>query len=123
MTLWTITHKAPLSMGFSWKEYWSGLLYPPPGDLLDPGIRPASLKSPALAGRLFTISITWEADASIYIYIYLYIYICICKSNDVLLTLYIVKSKWHYDVSLQDEEGMLYLRSCLVDAGRMLLFI
>ena len=37
-------------MGFSRQEYWSGLPFPPPGDLSDPGIEPASLESPALAG-------------------------------------------------------------------------
>ena len=60
-TPWTIAHQAPLSMGFSRQEYWSGLPCPPPGDLSDPGIEPASLVSPALAGRLFTTSTTWEA--------------------------------------------------------------
>ena len=42
-------------------EYWSGLPCPPPGDLLNPGIKPASLMSPTLAGELFTASATWEA--------------------------------------------------------------
>ena len=51
---WTVAHQGPLSMGFSRHEYWSGLSCPPPGDLPDPGIKPASLASPALAGRLFT---------------------------------------------------------------------
>ena len=46
--------QAPLSMGFSRQEYWSRLPFPPPGDLPDPGIKPASLVSPALAGRFFT---------------------------------------------------------------------
>ena len=41
-TLWTVAHQAPLSMGFSRQEYWSGLLLPPPGDLPDPGIEPVS---------------------------------------------------------------------------------
>ena len=54
------THQAPLSVGFSRQEYWSGLPCPPPGDLPDPGIEPASLVSPALAGRFFTTSSTWE---------------------------------------------------------------
>ena len=49
LTPWTVAHQAPLSMGFSRREYWSGLPFPPPGDLPDPGIRPASLTSPALA--------------------------------------------------------------------------
>ena len=50
----------PLSMGFSRKEYWNGLPCPPPGDLLDPGIKSVSLISPALRGRFFTIRATWE---------------------------------------------------------------
>ena len=50
--LWTVAHEAPLSLGFSRQEYWSGLPFPPPGDLLDLGI--LSPMSPALAGRLFT---------------------------------------------------------------------
>ena len=41
-TPWTITHQAPLSMGFSRQEYWSGLLFPSPGNLPDPGIEPGS---------------------------------------------------------------------------------
>ena len=42
VTPWTIACQAPLSIGFSWQEYWNGLPYPPPGDLPDPGIKPAS---------------------------------------------------------------------------------
>ena len=63
MTLRTVAHQAPLSMGFSRQEYWSGLPCPSPGDLPDPGIEPVSLTSPALAlaGRFFTTSATWEA--------------------------------------------------------------
>ena len=48
-------------MEFSVQEYWSGLPGHPPGDLPDPGIKPKSLRSPALAGRFFTTSTTWEA--------------------------------------------------------------
>ena len=40
---WTTTHQAPLFMEFSRQEYWSGLTFPSPGDLLDPGIEPGSL--------------------------------------------------------------------------------
>ena len=54
VTLWTVAHQAPLSMGFPRQEYWSRLPFPPPGDLPDPGIEPASAMSPALAGRSFT---------------------------------------------------------------------
>jgi len=51
-TPWTVALQAPLSMGYPRHEYWSGLPFPTPGDLSDPGIEPASL---ALAGRFFTI--------------------------------------------------------------------
>ena len=59
-TLWTVAHQAPLSMGFSNPEYWSELPCPSPGDLPDPSIEPASLKSSALADGFFTTSATWE---------------------------------------------------------------
>ena len=49
-TLWTVAHQAPMSMEFSRQEYWSRLPFPTPGDLPNPGIQPASLGSPALAG-------------------------------------------------------------------------
>ena len=49
-TPWTIAHRAPLSIGFSRRENWSGLPPPPPGDIPDPGIKPVTLRSPALAG-------------------------------------------------------------------------
>ena len=42
-TPWTVACQAPLSMGFSRQEYWSGLPFPSPGDLPDPGIKPRSL--------------------------------------------------------------------------------
>ena len=79
-TLWTVVCQAPLSMGFSRQEYWSGLPFPPPRDLPDPGIyylpsllrlgsnRPKSIMvylidpSPALADRFFTTSATSEAQ-------------------------------------------------------------
>ena len=61
-TLWTVAHQAPLSMGFSRQDYWSGLPCPPPWDLPDPGVEPISLMFPALAGGFFIISATWEAQ-------------------------------------------------------------
>ena len=54
VTPWTVAHQAPLSMEFFRQEYWSGLPLPTPEDLLDPGIEPASLVFPALAGGFFT---------------------------------------------------------------------
>ena len=57
----TVAHQAPLFMDFYRKEHWSGLPFPSPGDLSNPGIELESLMSPTLAGRLFTTSTTWEA--------------------------------------------------------------
>ena len=54
VTPWTAAHQAPLSMGFPRQEYWSGLPFPTPGGLLDSGIEPTCLASPALVGRFFT---------------------------------------------------------------------
>ena len=51
VTLWTVAHQAPLSMGFSRQEYWSGLPWRPSGDLPDPEIKPTSLGSPILVGH------------------------------------------------------------------------
>ena len=51
----TVDHHAPLSMGFFMQEYWSGLPFPPPGDLSDPVTEPVSPVFPALAGGFFTI--------------------------------------------------------------------
>ena len=50
-TPWTVAHQAPLSMGFSRQEYWSGLPFPSPGDLPDPGIKP---RPPALQADALT---------------------------------------------------------------------
>ena len=49
-----VAHQAPLYMGLSWQEYWSGLSFYPPGDLPHPGSEPMSLTSPELAGKFFT---------------------------------------------------------------------
>jgi len=54
-TPWTVAHQAPLFMGFPTEDYWSGLLIPPPEDLPNSGIEPASSASPALTGGFFTI--------------------------------------------------------------------
>ena len=56
-TLWAAAHWDPLSMEFSVQEFWSGLPFLPPGDLLNPGIIPMS---PALAGRLIFFFLTTE---------------------------------------------------------------
>ena len=53
-TPWSAAYQAPLSMGFSRQEYWTGLPFSSPGDLSDPRIKPVSLEFPALAGGFFT---------------------------------------------------------------------
>ena len=67
-TPWTVADQTPLSMGFSRQEYKSGLPFPPPGNLPDPGHNPMSLESPALSGRFFTITL---GSPNIYTYIFL----------------------------------------------------
>ena len=57
VTLWTIAHQAPLSMGILQARI---LECPSPGDLPDPGMEPSPLMSPALAGGFFTTSATWK---------------------------------------------------------------
>ena len=54
VTPWTVAHLAPLSVGFSRQEYWSGLPFPTPGYLHNPGITLVSLMYSALTGRVFT---------------------------------------------------------------------
>ena len=61
MTIWAVAHQAPLFMGFSRQENWSGLPWPPLGNLPNPVIEHVSFRFPALAGRCFITSPTWEA--------------------------------------------------------------
>ena len=68
-TVWTVAHWAPLSMGFSRQEYWSGLPCLPPRDLLNPRIEPTSLISAASAGGFFTTRAIWEAPC---------VCVCVC---------------------------------------------
>ena len=59
VTPWTIAHQAPPFTGFSSQEYWSGLPFPSPGDLPDPGMEPGS---PALQADALRSEPEWEAD-------------------------------------------------------------
>ena len=63
MTPWTGAHQAPLSMGFSRREYWSGLPFPSPGDLPDPGIKP---RTPAIQADSLPTEL--PGDSQIYMY-------------------------------------------------------
>ena len=60
-TPWTLARQAPLTVEFSRQEYWSALTFPSPVDIPDPGIKPTSLASPALAGGFFHHRTTCEA--------------------------------------------------------------
>ena len=61
VTPWTVARQAPLSVGFSRQEYWSGMPFPPPGDIPDPGIEPEYPAFPSLEGMFFTSWATREA--------------------------------------------------------------
>ena len=88
-TIWTIAHQAPLSMGSSRQEYWSGLSCPPPGDLPDPGIEPSSLMSPALAGDFFLPLVLPGKPKNLFIKYFLLInYIWTLKEMDELMLAY-----------------------------------
>ena len=65
VTPWIVARQAPLSMGFSRQEYWSGLPFPTPGDLPNPGMEPMSLTSPAMAGEFFTTAAAAAAAKSL----------------------------------------------------------
>ena len=63
LTLWEPMDSSPPGSsvhGILQEEYWSGCPCPPPGDLPDPGVKPASLASPAMAGGFLTTRATWE---------------------------------------------------------------
>ena len=60
MIPWTVAQQAPLSMELLTQEYWSGLPFLTPGDLLNPGIEPVSFESCALLDGFFTTGATWE---------------------------------------------------------------
>ena len=82
-TPWIVAYQASPSMGFSRQQYWSGLPFPSPGNLPDPGIEPTS---PALAGRFFTS----ETPGKPYTYCLsiLYIVVYISGSHNCNLPLY-----------------------------------
>ena len=76
-TLWAVVCQIPLSMRFSRQEYWSGLPCPPPGDLPDSGIKPAS---PCIVGRFFTHWVTMEA------HVCECVCVCVCITESLCCT-------------------------------------
>ena len=83
--------QAPLPVGFSRQVYWSELSCPPPGDLPHPGIKPISLMSPALAGKFFTTSTTWEAfnNLTIFCFYFFLLYIIVILFSHLSIYIYI----------------------------------
>ena len=93
VTPWTVAHQAPLFLEFSRKEYWSGLLFPSPGDLPDLGIKPMS---PAWQANSLPLSQQESLHMCKYVYLYMFmcmhlcvciLYVCLCmclfaESND-----------------------------------------
>ena len=93
LTPWTVARQAPLSMGFSRQEFWSGLLCPSPGDLPDPGIEPTSPMSPALTVGFFTTGATWKASGSYFSWVGI-------KFYQVLFLNFMLRTMWIFCFSL-----------------------
>ena len=83
-TPWTVGQQVPLSTGFFRQEYWNGLPFPPPGDLPDPGIKPSSLVSPALAGGFFTAELLGRLPLDSTLVLMVWFLTCCCSENDFL---------------------------------------
>ena len=108
---WIIACQAFLPVGFPRQEYWSGMPFPPSSNLLYPGIEPASLASPALAGGFFTTSATWEAPSiTVYICAYCYPLVkfhllnrllfplnCLCSFVENQLPIYVWVYFWNFN--------------------------
>ena len=79
VTLWTVSCQVPLSNGFSQQEYWSGLLFPSPGDLPYPGIKHTSPVSLALAGEFFITEPPGKPhNLFFFFFLLIHTYICCC---------------------------------------------
>ena len=81
VTPWTAAHQAPLSVGFSRQEYWSGLPFPSSRDLPHPGMKPAFFKSSALAGALFIPKppdvYICTYNQNVYVCVHVGVYMCV----------------------------------------------
>ena len=86
VTPWTVAHQAPLSMGLSRQEYWSGLPCPPPGDLPHPGIEHVSLVSSALQADSLPLSHGGSLQPSYFIIIYVFLW--------TILSIFWKKTMW-----------------------------
>ena len=120
VTLWPIASQAPLSLGFFRHEYWSELPCPSPGDLSDPGMEPMSLMSPALAGRFFTTSATWEAhkfDYSLSIFLNLF------QQLELIQWLLMLKLYWITFIPWLDGINSFFLEQMYEDSINVLIFL
>ena len=111
-TLWIVACQAPLSLGLFRQEYWSGLPCPPSGDLLDPGIEPTSLTSPALEGEFFTTSTTWETKELPYTFPNAAPFYILSNSAQGLWFLHIWLNGHEFEQGPGDGEGMGSLACC-----------
>ena len=95
-TPWTVAHQAPLPLGFSRQEHWSGLPFPPPRDHPNPGIIPMSPRSPALAGRFSIIGPPGKPIVS---------KVCVCvHAKSLLVILWTVTHQTPLSTGLSREE-------------------
>ena len=106
-TLWTVGAQAPLPMGFSRQEYWSGLPYPTPEYLPNPGLKPMSRMSPALAGRFFTTSTTWEVlrEKNSFLFVYLLVSLHQCSGFPIVPLAYIPKVMFPFFLTFLPSRG------------------
>ena len=101
VTLWIITCQAPLSIGFSRQEYWSGLPCPSPGNLPNPGIELMSLMSLRLASSVFTTSTTWDTlliENEYTVSCIFKLHVCVCTQS--LSYVGVVVSPWTHQALL-----------------------
>ena len=84
---WTVAHQAPLSMGFSRQEYWSGWPCPPPGDLLNPGIEPKSYVS--CIDRWVLYHLLPPGKPHMYIHTHTHVYTHVCKGTNTYAYLFL----------------------------------
>ena len=114
MPPWYVTLQAPLSMGFSRHEYWSGLSYPSPGDLPDPGIEAMSVTSPAVAAGFVTTSTTWEALSASRVLLKNYLLFCLCWVFTAAHELSLAVASGDY--SLVSVCGLLFVTASLLQS-------
>ena len=108
-TLWTVAHKDPPSMGFSKQEYWSGLPFPSPGDLPNPGIEP---RSPALQAEALTSEPpgipSMKSGRPLRI-----LPLCVCMNLDwgiIFYFLAVLQGLWHLSFQTKDRTQTLAVK-------------